>query len=207
MQKLVFVVVGLLVANLCHAQSGTPTLKGHALGETIDQFIANSTELTRQQIGNCIVSRGVGPHGITDFHCQDFLKATRMGPGTGSFDCNLAMYEIGVCRDFRGRVTFEGGKLVEIHLEVTDQDWDSVLNSAIQKFGKPDETHVVTTQNAYGAKWELRRASWSASDHVAKAYEKVNLPYNAKVFVELDLMSKEHWDEQNKSAASQNPLD
>lgn len=207
MRRVLLAVFAALAVHLCYAQPSTLTLKGHALGETYEQFISNSTELTRQQIGNCIATRGVGPHGITDYRCQDFLRVTRSGAANGSFDCNLAMYEIGVCRDFRGRVTFEDGKLVEIHLEITDQDWDAVLNSAIQKFGKPEETHVVTTQNAYGAEWELRRASWSTTDHVAMAYEKVNLPYNAKVFVELDLMSKEYWDQQNKSAANPNPLD
>lgn len=202
MRKIALIGFALVAAQLCHAQSQTPTIKGHTLGESFQQFIASSTDVTRQQIQNCIASHGEGRHGITDFKCQDFLKVAQLGSANGSFECQLAMYEIGVCRDFRGRVTFENGKLVRIHLEVTDQDWESVLSSATEKFGKPLETHVVTSQNGYGAKFDLQTASWSAANYVVMAFEKVNIPYNTKVFVELDLVDRQYWERQNQKKAS-----
>jgi len=103
------IILLILVATVpCHAQSA-PTIKGHSLGETLEQFIAESNQPTREQMQRCIASGGKDQYGNPQSECEDFLKASRTDPtsgksGNGSFACQDPIYNLGVCRDFRGKV-------------------------------------------------------------------------------------------------------
>jgi hypothetical protein len=203
-----FFVALLSVAVLtCHAQTtpAAPTIKGHTLGESLQQFIAESSPITREQMQNCSATNGRDGYGDTISACTDYLLTVKTG--NGSFDCTLPMYELGTCRDFRGKVTFSDNKLVELNLEITDQEWGDVLPYVVTKFGKPDETRVDTVQNAYGAKFDLQKASWTKPDYLVVAFEKINLPYNLKKFVEINLIDRSYFQSQQAKKAHGNALD
>jgi hypothetical protein len=146
----------------------------------------------------CIASGGKDQYGNPQSECEDFLKASRTDPtsgksGNGSFACQDPIYNLGVCRDFRGKVTFQDDKLVELNLEVTDRDWNDVLGDVVLKFGKPDEAHTDTEENAYGAKFDLETASWTRPEYLLVVMEKINVPYNLKRFVEVNIVDHKYF--------------
>lgn len=180
------VLVFLLAATAaCHAQSTAPSLKGHVLGETLQQFMDKSNEITRQQMANCISTNGKDEHGDRTFECDDFLSARKTG--SGHFDCTLPMYQTGVCRDFVGDATFSKGRLVEITVGDYDADWDDFLREAAAKFGVHFETKTDTVENAFGATYQLNSATWSTPQYIAIAHERFTEAGN-KIYPELELI-------------------
>jgi hypothetical protein len=193
-----------MAALACHAQT-TPTIKGHTLGETLEQFTTESNDVTREEMQSCVATDGKDLHGNTIFACTDYLRTVKTG--NGSFDCALPMHELGTCRNFRGKVTFADGKLVELRLEITDKEWSDTLPDMITKFGKPNETHTDTTQNAYGAKFDLQTASWTKTDYLVVAFEKINVPYNLKRLVEVTLTDRTYFQSQQAKKVHGSALD
>jgi hypothetical protein len=117
------------------------------------------------------------------------------------------MYEVGICRNFRGNVTFANNKLVVLNLEVIDKGWDETLADVVSKFGKPDETHMDTMQNTYGAKFDVESATWTKPDYLLSAFEKINVPYNLKKFVEITLTDRGYFQEQQAEQPHGNAID
>ena len=193
----------LMTVSTCFAQtSATPTIKGHTLGESLQKFISESNDATREQIANC--ASGNGAHKFVPYECTDVNQA--VNTGNGKFHCDLPMYQTGICRDFRGNVTFYNNKLVELNLEITDEEWNQALADVTSKFGKPDEVHSDKVQNAYGATFNLQAATWAKSDYLVVAFEKINAPYNLKVFTEVILTTRSYNESQEKKKEHSNAL-
>jgi len=211
MMKLGASLLCLAVTAIVHAQTSEPAIKGHKLGESLEQFMAESTEVTRRQMSRCISANSVDLPGFTDYHCESFLNVRKSVARTGNFHCEDPVFNsefsTDVCRDFRGDVWFENNKLVKIHLEIISGDWTSALSDVSAKFGKPDEIHVDSMQNAYGAKFDLQTATWTRPEYLVVAMEKVNLPYNLKRFVEVYLTDHAYFREQKAASHRGNSLD
>ena len=156
----------------CHAQTViTPTMKGHALGETLEQFLANSSPATHEQARLCIETNDQKRYTVDG--CREFisfLSSMATGSKSAELGCQEPVFNMGVCRDFRGYAKFADNKLVELHLEITDKDWGDAMSDVTSKFGKPDETHIDTAQNVYGAKFDLQAASWTTPDYLVAAF-------------------------------------
>jgi len=148
----------------CYAQAiqPTPVIKGHTLGESVQQFTTNADDLTRGLIYDCTAHNNVS--GPKESGCDEFLQI--VGSGSGTLECSLPMYKSGVCRNFDGVVKFDNRKLVNLTLRITDKEWSEALGDVVTKFGKPDETRTNTVQNGYGAKFDLQTATWTAPDYL-----------------------------------------
>lgn len=211
----------LTMALTCHAQAmpTTPTIKGHTLGETLEQFTTESNDVTRGQMQNCVTTDGKDTitwnanegkfNGDSGSRCNEFLPTLKTG--SGSFDCQDMAWENPefdqqVCHNFEGRVTFDGGKLVELDIKVLNKDWDDVLPDVMAKFGKPDEVHVDTTQNAYGAKFDLHTASWTKPDYLVAAVEGINLHYDHPKYTVIVLEDRSYFQSQEAKKAHGNAL-
>jgi hypothetical protein len=184
----VLAILLLSTALACYAQTA-PTIKGHALGESLNQFIAQSNNITQTQLQKCRITPSVKNEddGVTN-RCDDFLHTANASPVSGTFRCAGAVsadsgYDAefiskfvdgaGVpCFEFLGEVTFDNDKLVKIVVEFWHQGWSEVLPDLISKFGKPREEHVNTMQNGFGAKFDFQQAGWATSNYVLAAFEK-----------------------------------
>jgi hypothetical protein len=112
-----------------------------------------------------------------------------------------------VCHNFRGKVTFVGYKLVELKLEVFNKVWDEVLPDVTSKFDKPDETHVDTMQNAYGAKFDLHNASWTKPGYLVVVLEAIDLHRDHPSYVVIDLQDRAYFQSQQTKKARGSALD
>jgi hypothetical protein len=182
--KLAILALALIYAAHAHTQ----TIKGHTLGETMQEFSAEATDLTKANILKCAAAPA------DNGSCDVFLKVVQAG-GNGSFPCDEPIFQTNtVCKEFRGRVTFKDNKLVELNLEVMNKPWESVLEDMTAKFGKPADTRTRTEQNVYGAKWELQSATWTSETYLATAFEKINTPYNLNRFVAITVSNRAYWE-------------
>lgn len=196
--KTLVILLSMMVLT-CHAQTATPTIKGHKLGETLEQFIANASPVTREQIQLCAATNDRNRYTVDG--CEAYLDSFKFGL-EAEVECQDPIFKIGVCRDFRGYAKFSNNKLVELHLEIIDKDWDDALPDVITKFGKPNEIHTVTTQNAYGAKFDLQTASWTKPEYLVTTFEKINVPYNLKKFVEVTITARAYFQSQQAKKSS-----
>ena len=147
----------------------TPTLKGHALGESIIQFLQKSSEKTRSLFAACAGAVG-NEYDKSSSECHRLHDATFAGM-TGEIHCDDPKYNphpdpiydvpMSMCQEFQGSATFEDNRLVDIHLEIRFISWEEALDDATSKYGKPDLVETRTEQNGYGATWDLQDASWS----------------------------------------------
>jgi len=216
----------LVTALPCHAQiaTTTPTIKGHTLGESLKQFIAESNSITHEQMQKCQAgSTGKNVDSKFSDRCDAFLHTLNASPVSGSFDCAGAVeansgYDADFiksfidganlpCFELIGRVTFENDKLVKFDLNFMNQPWEEVLPDIIAKFGKPTEKHIETVQNAYGAKFDLQRTSWITPQYIVVAFEKLNLPYSLVKLVEVHITDHKYFDEQKSKQLHANALD
>jgi len=173
-------------------------MKGHALGETIEQFVTNANDETKREVLACASAAGSKKKVKVTKECYDFQVATGTGM-TERIECaDPTVFSANedpmrrMCREFEGYVRFESNKLVEINIELRDSSWADALSDATNKFGKPDSVETDTAQNAYGAKWELQNALWSKSGFIVFADEKLN-SIQRRV-VEVTLTDSVFWD-------------
>ena len=82
----------------CHAQTTTtPTIKGHTLGESFQQFITKSNDVTREQMQKCQTKAsdkkemGSAEAALNDYkfseRCKDFLHTLNAPSMNGTFNC------------------------------------------------------------------------------------------------------------------------
>jgi|ERR1035437_121626 hypothetical protein len=135
-----------MMALACHAQTTptTPTIKGHKLGETLKQFIAESNDITHEQMQKCQAgSSGKNDDDKFSSRCDAFLHTLNASPVSGSFDCAGAVaansgysadfiksFVDGAnepCFEMVGKVTFENDKLVKFDLNFMNRPWEEVL--------------------------------------------------------------------------------
>lgn len=190
--------ITLAATTTCHGQS-VPSIKGHTLGETVQQFVSESNDITKSQIMKCESSGGKDRYGAPWFECDDFLTTLKVNPstaraGTGSFSCENPIYQLSLCGDFRGKVTFQANKLVELNLEIADKEWNGAVKDVVARFGKPDERHIDREENVYGVKLDLQTATWVKPDYMVVLSEKVIVPYEMNKVVDVNLINRNYYE-------------
>ncbi|AEU36094.1 hypothetical protein [Granulicella mallensis] len=208
MKKILMLLLSMM-ALACHAQiATTPTIKGHVLGETFEQFIVKSSPATHVQAQLCIETNDQKRYTVDG--CSEFVafvSSIANGSQSAELKCQDPIYGLGVCRDFRGYAKFAHNKLVELNIEITDKAWSEALTDATSKFGQPDETHSDTVQNVYGAKFDLQTATWTKPDFLVVAFEKINVPYNLNRFIEITLTDHAYFQSEQAKKAHGSALD
>jgi hypothetical protein len=78
------------VSFACQAQttSSAPTMKGHTLGESVQEFVAASNDETRGQIKICSSTEKT-VQASAPYECEAFNRTVKTG--TGNFHCDLPM--------------------------------------------------------------------------------------------------------------------
>lgn len=206
MKTVTLLLLSLLTVS-CQAQTTatTPTIKGHMLGESLQQFITEASPATREQIRLCEATNDQNRYAVNG--CDSYLWAVAHSSQFGlKMECYDPAVQLGVCREFRGSAKFVDDKLVEVHLQITDKQWAEALSDVTAKFGKPDEVQTETAQNAYGAKFELQSANWTKPNYLLVTNESVNLPYNLKRFVEVNLTDRAYFQKQQSKKPQGNAL-
>ena len=164
------------------AVAQTPPLKGHVIGESIQQFLSESDYLaTRlslcrgikdpksarkqrldwnscQQVIGAVDSKGVA---IVDSNCY----ADRMPPTADRLQGTSLR-----CLEFKGKAIFSDGKLAAMRVNL-DDPWSLVLADLIKVFGPPTHEGQTTLQNLYGAQFIVSNATWNTDKFHLKAEE------------------------------------
>jgi hypothetical protein len=223
MQKAVFTLLVLAMTIVCTAQTTIPTIKGHKLGETLQQFIAESNNVTREEMQKCQAgSPTLKEDKEFAKRCEEFLQTLNTSPVNGTFQCAGSPEGKGytaeftrsfidgantACFELLGKVTFENDRLVKFDLNFSNHPWEEVLPDIITKFGKPTATHVDAWQNGYGAKFDLRTATWITHEYVVVASERLNLPYSLVMLMGAQITDHKYFEEQQAKNAHGSVLD
>jgi hypothetical protein len=199
MQKAVFIFLLATAAAVCHAQITPPTIKGHTLGESLQEFIEHSNTDTKAQISQCSTRPAY-------LSCdRDYPSVVKTG--SGSLRCYpfLDRADTNVCHDFIGTATFDGGKLVAIELIIAE--WADALTDISAKFGNPTETGTASMQNQFGAKFDVQTATWVTSGVLAYATEEVNPNYSHPRYVRATFTDRKYFEAQQAKKHQSNALD
>ncbi|HWG19093.1 MAG TPA: hypothetical protein VG225_01100 [Terracidiphilus sp.] len=187
--------VGTMYPGHIQAQvrTNTPTLKGHTIDETFQQFVAESGSASRARMSECSALSASNRRTIK--YCDEFGalsdQATNGQPVTGHFVCGAAIDDNDACQDFEGLVTFENNKLVVIMLRIFGQEWGSVLSDLTAKFGKPTETGLEHIQHSDGGLLNLHTGKWKAPVYVVDASEMTSPAYD-NTFVEVIMFDRNY---------------
>jgi hypothetical protein len=154
-------------------EKSMPTVKGHTLGETLQQFVGETGAATQKRFQSCdrvLYSKRVPAV------CLPYIIVARTG--SGGFVCQIPMSSPYVdddpCGDFAGIVTFENNKLVILRLELDGNSWSVAVSDVTAKYGPPTENRVDTMQNGFGAKFDYHVALWAKPKFVIEVREDDN---------------------------------
>jgi hypothetical protein len=170
--------IGVLFLSTVCAAGQVPPIKGHVLGETMQQFLTVSSVM-RRLVAHCRTNPNellTDPHasvenGDVPPSCQDLLNAVD-GKGTIAFTEDFAdVYMAPHFFEFCGEVEFSDGRLDMLNICLTDP-WSDVYSSLIKKFGNPTSTDTIEMQNGYGAIFYYPEATWEKPGYQVKASEK-----------------------------------
>lgn len=212
---LIFLLLGFLHGQAAQSQTSTqPTIKGHHLGESIEQFLASSPVLRAhmlycqqhpdQQRGSDDESPFaalMNQAGMINSSCAEVLKLNN--PSATVFIRQGQMEDLftGISQllgekendktkaetrvlDYSGSVRFENGRVDLLELRLPT-NWENSERDLYAKFGKPTRRTSQTVQNGYGARNELANAFWEHSDFVVHAYETISANQDRGVTVEM----------------------
>jgi hypothetical protein len=119
-----------------------PTIKGHRIGETWQQFVNNSHYL-QTRVAKCAADKQPDPNRKVkryEFNpCSNIWLMNGNPNANMTLDCVALGLGAGtdmICQDFSGEVSFEAGRLVSLKI-VISQDWSVVYPDIVSKFGQP----------------------------------------------------------------------
>jgi hypothetical protein len=157
-----------------------PSLKGHVLGETIQQFLSTSSLLT-SHLASCRAlkdPRAAQRQDVDWDSCQRLINAVN---NNGNFkitssECsamNTRTYMMSAkCLEFDGEADFLDGKLSSMRIDLLNP-WDDVYKDLKTKFGSPNSTGDEQFENGYGATYRGSNAAWKAESFSLVAREEV----------------------------------
>jgi hypothetical protein len=173
----VVLALGTIVSADVRAQ--IPTLKGHTIGETIQQFLLVSDDLSaRLALCRNLKDEKSARRQDVDWNaCQQLIGAVdNKSSVIVASDCaginTKTFASLPACLEFSGQVNFEDGKLAMMVVTLVDP-WDNVYQDLVAKFGVPAGTGQETFKNAYGAEFHGSNAVWKAQDFAMTAREVV----------------------------------
>jgi hypothetical protein len=204
------------------SQTGTiPSIKGHHLGESIEQFRASSPVLRAHMLycrqhpdkqsgldEDIPLAALMKESGMINSSCTEVLKL--YNPSATVLIRQGQMEELlaGMSQlfgekeddktkaeanilDFSGSVRFENGRVDLLELRLPT-NWENSERDLYAKFGKPTRLTSQTVQNGYGARNELANVFWEHPDFVVHAYETISANQDRGVTVEM--VSRSLWD-------------
>ncbi len=177
--RLLVVFIPLLAGTTIQARAIAPAIKGHSLGESLQQFVENSTPETRSRITQCQTASGP--------ECQSIPKLLTESPDERPEELYVPCkqkFPTVWCQEDIGAVYFEKDRLVEIDVRVFGS-WDELRETLITKFGNPTGTKDQIEQNGYGATAHAVKAMWLNSTYEVVASEWLDSNFNRSVFVTL----------------------
>lgn len=177
------VIFSLLLAGIgVQGQTVPPAIKGHSLGESLQEFVEKSTPETKARVAQCQTSSAP--------ECQNIPKLLTESPDNRPeelyFPCKQKFYIVW-CQEDMGAAYFEKDKLVEIDVRVFGS-WDEQRETLIKKFGNPTGTRDQIEQNGYGATAHAVKGVWLNSTYEVVASEWVDSNFNRSVFVILETL-------------------
>jgi hypothetical protein len=161
------------------ANAQMPSLKGHIIGETVQQFLNSSDDLSaRLALCRDIKDqKSARKHDINWDFCQQLIgavdnKATvSVADSCSGIDMKTGAFNA-PCLEFTGQVDFMDGKLAAMEVDLLDP-WNTVYQDLIVKFGTPTHTGQETFKNLYGAIFYGSTAIWQSKNFTLVAIEKV----------------------------------
>ena len=192
----------LISAFSINAVAQTPPLKGHVIGESIQQFLSESDYLaTRlslcrglkdpksarkqrldwnicQQLIGAVDHNGLA---IVDSNCY----ADRMPPTADHIQGTSLR-----CLGYEGKAIFLEGKLAAMRVKLVDP-WGYVLTDLVKAFGPPTHEGQTTLQNAFGAQFILSNATWTTDKFNLKAEENYGTFGNQYRQIAIGLMTSD----------------
>ncbi len=215
----------LATALSCQAQT-SPTIKGHKLGESLQEFVNNASPTTTYLINSCKsdtdsenYSWCVGIYGITTLLAKPDVSPTGIDmkcdtkavdfQNVGALASPLGKtYIQSWCADFDGEITFEGNKLVRIQTKIIPTGpWSQSYSSLVNKFGKPTTTQSQVLQNGFGARFRTTDGLWVSKGYSVRAQELLNDDLSRYVTVEMMTPAYAHEQIQEEQKAHANTLD
>jgi hypothetical protein len=133
------------------AASDIPTVEGHRLGESWNDFVARAPYL-QKRIAQCASEKrpASGKHmkKYVFNPCADLWMMADKPDSDLTLDClrlGLGASKDMVCQDFSGEVSFHDNKLVSLKLILEGMDWKGAFPALVEKFGQPDGRDQAAT--------------------------------------------------------------
>ena len=197
--------IPLLVAILASAQ--TPTVKGHAIGESVSSFFHASRAL-EMAVDSC-----ANPNAYQNSRfradgetCQQISSAMAGKRTRISNDLARELMGSESILPFTGYVEFSAGKLSMMEVDLYSENWNTVYPDLLKKFGRPTKTDTVELQNGYGARYSLPTVSWVRPGYVVDASENMTMLYAH--FIVIEMATSERMKELEKEKQREgSPLD
>jgi hypothetical protein len=214
-----------VLAMVCHAQTTptTPSIKGHTLGESVQEFVNNSNATTKHIVQWCSTDQtGFAPlicPNITDIlakpnavparldvHCDTVIVDMLEAFPPSSSPIPTERYAKSWCADFIGDITFENGKLVSIRTEIWSS-WSEAYSTLLKKFGKPTAIQTKILQNGFGATFHATNGFWVGKSYTVSARELLNDDLTRYVSLEMETPAYAHEKVQELKKSQKNALD
>jgi hypothetical protein len=149
-----FAVALLLASSLLASAQDSPTIKGHKIGESVNDYLTiedGGTEKAAHALTECAALLNNPKERRKQAYRAEICKQT-----ADALDGQTVIF--GGPTDFM-RCQFASRKLVWIQLHMA-QDFSKVEGDLIEKYGHPDLEEQVPFQNGFGAQFLHPRASW-----------------------------------------------
>jgi hypothetical protein len=195
----------LLAAVLASGQ--TPTIKGHAIGESVSSFFhaSRALEMAVDSCANPSAYRN-SKYKADEETCEQIASAMA---GKRSRISNDIAHELMVSESilpFVGYVEFSAGKLSMMEVNLYGDDWNTVYPDLLKRFGKPTKVDTLELQNGYGARYSLPTVSWVRPGYVVDASE--NMTILSAHFITIEMATSDRMKELQKEEQLQgSPLD
>jgi hypothetical protein len=170
------------------------TVRGHTLGETVDQFFSISG--FPGLVSNCVSIAGnkkaMKKAGLDPAFCQEAVTA---GSGTRAVTTDPSL-------EPANEAVLDKGRLVEFNLHLAS-DYSKIVADLIEKFGKPAHTGESTLQNTYGVEFHVSNGTWQMPDgsmiFASEGLSSDDQIDNFRIVTNVTFASKAEADKQNAS--------
>jgi hypothetical protein len=213
-----------MLAMTCHAQT-IPAIKGHKLGESLQEFVSHSNATTKRLVQWCGAHDSPMCNGVADV----LATPDEVWEGQVDVDCDpviesmLSAYPKSMlnssgfsvpteatakswCAEDLISMTFEEGKLVRIQAEIWSS-WSESYGDLLKKFGKPTSFQTKVLQNGFGATFRTSASFWVTKSYNARAEELLSDDLTRYVSLEVLTPSYAHVRAQELKKSQKNALD
>lgn len=154
-------------------QVDRPTIKGHALGESVvdyfdnigvkPEYIASCRQVFKDSSTVKIQKALIKKLHVDMTACRDLVSALD-GLRWTTLDKSRPHYDAPV-------LTFEGGKLVCIQLHMVGKPYSQILADMEEEFGEPTNSGTLRVEDGLGIEEPYRHAAWANPPHYYAAIQ------------------------------------